>query len=132
MLTAYFLILAVAVGVAPLSEASRPAVGVLLASWAVSFLSDVAGLRDMAPYIDLATFCGLVWLITARPSSGVVRAANFVALMVGAHFVFALTYRLGWHVPGLYMWTLNALYLAAVLSLIDNRPATCRQFRRLA
>lgn len=132
ILTAYFAVLTLAMAAASLSEASRAAVGILIASWAVSFLAEVIGLRDMAPYVDLATFCALVWLITRRPSHGLVRAANFVAFMVAAHVVFQLTFRLGWYVPGLYMWTLNALYLAAVLSLIDNRAASCRQFRRLA
>lgn len=132
MLTAYFAVLVISMAAASLSEASRPAVGILIASWAVSFLAELIGLLDMAPYVDLVTFCALVWLIIRWPSHGVVGAANFVACMVAAHVVFQLTFRLGWYVPGLYMWTLNALYLAAVLSLIDNRAASCRKFRRLA
>lgn len=120
MLTAYFMVLTVAIGAASLNESSRPAVAVLIASWAVSFLVEVIGLRDMAPYVDLVTLWGLLLVVIRWPSRGVINAAHFVACMVGAHFVFQLTFRLGWHVPGLYMWTLNALYLAAVMSLIDG------------
>lgn len=120
MLTVYFAVLTIALCAASLNEASRPAVGVLIASWAVSFLAEVVGLRDMALYVDLATFWALLWTVMKWPSRGAINAAHFVACMVGAHFVFSLTYRLGWHVPGMYMWSLNGLFLAAVMSLING------------
>lgn len=127
MLTAYFMVLVAALCAASLHEASRPAVAVLCVSWAVSYLSEEMGLRDMAAYIDLATLWGLLLVIMRWPSQGAINAVHFVACMVGAHFVFSLTYRLGWHVPGLYMWTLNALFLMAIMSLIGDKRSWVRE-----
>jgi hypothetical protein len=130
MLTVYFTVLVVAMCAAYLTESSRPAVMILAASWAVSFLSEMIGLRDMAVFIDAATFWGMVWCLMKHPTKGAVSAAHFIALMIGTHFVFELTYRLGWYVPGLYMWTLNGLYMAAVFSLIGAQPKPVRVRRR--
>ena len=118
MLTAYFIVLAAAMAAAFLYEASRPAAAVMAGSWAVSYLSEAAGLRGMAPYIDLAALWAMLLVIGRWPSRAPVNAAHFLTGMVLAHLVFTLSYYLGLVVPGAYMWTLNLLFLAGVLSLI--------------
>lgn len=118
MLTAYFLVLAVVLALALIDRASRIGAFILSGSWAVSFVSERVGLRDMAVFVDGLTLWALLYYASRSLSQGAVNAAHFVGLMIGAHLVYELTYRLGWYVPGMYMWTLNLLFFAATMSLI--------------
>lgn len=120
MLTAYYLVLAVALFAALATPSSRRAVMVMVWSWAVSAFMGSVGMWDFSLYVDAVAFWGLFWCAT-KGSERAANAARITALLLFAHFAFSLADRLGFYVPGVYMWSVNALVLAAALSLVGGR-----------
>lgn len=119
-LITYCVVLALALGAATLTPSSRRAVLVLVWSWVVSFLMGAWDITDLSLFVDVAAFWGLFWCAT-RGSEKAAQAARITASMILAHFLFRLAHKLGFYVPGVYMWTINALFLAAVFSLVGGK-----------
>jgi len=124
MLTAYYLVLAVVLLAALATPSSRRAVLVMVWSWAVSAFMGSVGMWDFSLYVDAVAFWGLFWC-AAKGSPRSANAARITALLLFAHFAFSLADRLGFYVPGVYMWSVNALVLAAALSLVGGKDVRC-------
>lgn len=120
MLTAYYLVLAAVLFAALATPSSRKAVAVMVWSWAVSAFMGSVGMWDFSLYVDAVAFWGLFWCAT-RGSVKAANAARITALLLFAHFAFSLAHRLGFYVPGVYMWSVNALVLAAAFSLVGGK-----------
>lgn len=120
MLAAYYLITAIMLAVAALTPSSRQAVLVMVGSWAVSYLMGSFGAWDLSLFVDVVAFWGLFWAAT-KGSPKAADAARITAMMLLAHFLFRLAHRLGFYIEGVYMWSINALFLAAVLSLVGGK-----------
>lgn len=120
MLTVYYLVTAIMLAVAAITPSSRQAVLVMVGSWAVSYLMGSFGAWDLSLFVDVVAFWGLFWAAT-RGSPKAADAARITAMMLLAHFLFRLAHRLGFYIEGVYMWSINALFLAAVLSLVGGK-----------
>jgi hypothetical protein len=120
MLTAYYTVTALMLALATITRSSRQAVLVLAASWAVSFSMGAFGAWELSLFADVVAFWGLFWCAT-KGSPKAADAARITAMMLLAHFLFRLAHRLGFYIEGVYMWSINALFLAAVLSLVGGK-----------
>jgi hypothetical protein len=120
MLTTYSLVLIAALGLAAITPSSRFAVLVMIWSWAVSYFMGMVNIIDLTIFVDVVAFWGLFWAAT-KGSPKAADAARITALMLLAHFLFRLAHKLGFYIEGVYMWTINALFLAAVFSLVGGK-----------
>lgn len=120
MLTAYYLVTAIALALAAVTPSSRAAVLVMVGSWAVSFSMGAFGAWDLSLFADVVAFWGLFWAAT-KGSAKAADAARITALMILMHFLFRLAHKLGFYIEGVYMWSINALFLAAVFSLVGGK-----------
>lgn len=126
MLAAYFSVFTVITIAALCNDKARNLVWVIVASWAVSFSCERLGmvidrpLQVMAPSIDGLTFWAMFVRVINNPTREGLVAVRMMAFLMGVHVVFTGVLALGLQARFAYMWSINGVYLAVMLTLAGD------------